>query len=211
MQEPKPITLTQTQSLNYTTNDPQPFEVVGEPPGIPSGGVAGQILTRASSTPYDNEWVSPAGVPLVYGYFYDSITQPLTPINTVIPVKIRLTHTDEGVIKSGDSGIRVEQSGVYNFQFSLQVTSTTNQTRNLHIWGRLNGANLGQSAGRISITEQSSVIVPSWNYILPMNANDVFDLCAAVDGTGVTLAAESANAVHPEAASAIITVHQIGR
>lgn len=211
MNDPKPISLQQTPNINYTTNDPQPYMVVGDIPGLPAGGVAGQHLSRASNAPNDNEWVSPPGTPLVYGSFYDTITQPLTPINTVIPVKIRLTHTDVGVVKSGDSGIKALQTGVYNFQFSLQVTSTTNQTRNLHIWGRLNGANLAHSAGRISITEQNSVIVPAWNYILPMNANDVFDLCAAVDGTGVSLAAEPASAVYPEAASAIITVHQLGQ
>lgn len=211
MLNPKPITISPLNPSDEQGYDPQPLGLSGGIPGIPSGGVAGQILTRASSEPFDNKWVTPAGTPLVYGSFYDTANQPLTPANTVIPVKIRLAATQEGVSLVGETGIRVEQDGVYNFQFSLQVASTTNQTRNLHLWGRTNGVNLDHSAGRISVTEQNSVIVPTWNYVLPLSAGDVFILCASVDGAGVTLAAEPATAVHPATASSIITVHQIGR
>lgn len=143
-----------------------------------------------------------------YGSFYDTLTQPLT-ANTNHVVLLRSTYESYGVSVVSGSRVTFADAGIYDIQFSLQVASSTNQTRNLHIWGRRNGVDLGYSSGRMSITEQNSVIVPTWNYHLTVSPGDYFELLCRTDGTTIALAAEAATANYPATASAILTVQQV--
>lgn len=143
-----------------------------------------------------------------YGSFYDIITQPLT-ANANHTVLLRDAYLTENTSVVGNTRITFAQAGVYDIQFSLQIASTTNQTRNLWIWGAQNGADLEHSAGRISITEQNNVIVPTWNYHLLVEAGDYFELKCRSSGDQVSIAAEPNGGPYPAVPSAILTVQQI--
>lgn len=143
-----------------------------------------------------------------HGSFYDIETQPLT-ASTNHTILLRQTYLTRGVHIENGSQVTFDDAGVYDIQFSLQVASTTNQTRNLRTWGRRNGLDLEHSAGRISITEQNNVIVPTWNYHLEVEAGDYFELVCRVSGDQVSLLAEPNGGPYPAVPSAILTVQQV--
>lgn len=180
-------------------NDPIPLVVrhSGSPSQAPSGAVPISLYSDAVSPPEPD-----------FGSFYDTATQPLT-ANTNHTILLRGTYESSGVSVVSDSRVTFAKAGVYDIQFSLQVTSTTNQTRNLRIWGRRNGVNLDHTTGRISISEQNNVIVPTWNYHLTVEAGDYFELICRTDGTSTSLAAEAETEDYPASASAILTVQQV--
>lgn len=177
---PKPITLTRS-SASTGTLEPQPFEVVGPIPGV---------------TP-------------VWGAFYSTTSQPLTNANQAYPVNVGLTAYSRGVAVQNSSQVVVSEKGTYNLQFSLQITSSTQQLRILHIWLRRNGVNLPYSASRCSISESNSIQVPAWNFFLQLDAGDTIELISQVDGTSVTISTEPASGNYPAIPSSILTIHQV--
>lgn len=212
------------------TNDPIPYVVVGSgdpssapqgaipidlygessegPPGPTGPGVApegstGEFLVKASNSSYDTEWKK-----LTWGAFYSTVTQDLPVANQAYPVNFGLTAYADGISVS-DSFITVSQQGTYNLQFSLQVTSATQQLRTAYIWLRENAVNVPHSTGKISISETNSIQIATWNYFLQADAGDFYELMIQVNGTGVSLGAEGASGNYPETTSAILTMHQV--
>ena len=115
---------------------------------------------------------------------------------------------------SRNSKIVCQDSGVYNFNFSLQVTSSSSSSQTLTIWARKNGVDVPNSATKITIASNTSVIVPAWTFTLSMNANDVFEMGWACDDNKVTLTADAAQTtpfVRPAIPSILLTVTQINQ
>lgn len=149
----------------------------------------------------------------LYGVFTDTTDQTASAINTPTLVTFDTTDISEGVSRgTPTSRIVVANSGLYNFKFSLQVTSTSSSTQELTIWARKNGTDIPNSAGRITVAGNNSTVVPSWDYSVSMAANDYFELVWATDNTNVTLLADPAQTtpfVRPAVPSVLLTVTQI--
>lgn len=115
---------------------------------------------------------------------------------------------------SRNSKIVCQDSGVYNFNFSLQVTSSSSSSQTLTIWARKNGVDVPNSATKITIASNTSVIVPAWTFTLSMNANDVFEMGWACDDNKATLTADAAQTTpfaRPAIPSILLTVTQINQ
>lgn len=115
---------------------------------------------------------------------------------------------------SRNSKIVCQDSGVYNFNFSLQVTSSSSSSQTLTIWARKNGVDVPNSATKITIASNTSVIVPAWTFTLSMNANDIFEMGWACDDNKATLTADAAQTTpfaRPAIPSILLTVTQINQ
>ena len=145
--------------------------------------------------------------PKYYGAFSDSTTQTAAVINTAYPITFDTTDMSYGVsIGSPTSRVYVENSGVYNFQFSAQLDNTSGGVVLAVIWCRVNGADVPRSAGRVRIKDNNSEAVPAWNYVLELNAGDYFELVWAADDTALQIQADAATGLHPAVPSVILTV-----
>jgi hypothetical protein len=103
-------------------------------------------------------------------------------------------------------------SGVYNFQFSLQLQSSSASTKNVSIWARVNGTDVANSSTYITIAGNNSNQVAAWNFMFRLNANDYFELVWAADNANVSLyheAAQTTPFAHPAVPSIIMTVFQV--
>jgi hypothetical protein len=152
---------------------------------------------------------------LYYGSFSDTTTQSAVAANTAYPIKFDTTDSASGhFVASRYSGsnnaIVALVSGLYNYQFSLQFASTTNQTRDIWIWPRKNNVDIPNSATRISITDSTTYVVAAWNFIVSMQANNDFQLMwAASEGSNtISITAFSATAFCPAIPSVILSVTQ---
>lgn len=146
---------------------------------------------------------------LFYGDWYSTQIQTHALINT--PYRITVNNTGFTSGFNNDMGIITAQNaGLYNFHFSLQVISTNSSPAYYYIWYRKNGVDAPNSATKVSISSNSIVLAPSWNFPVSMAANDTFELMWACDTANkVSLSAQSATAFCPAIPSVILTVAQI--
>ena len=108
--------------------------------------------------------------------------------------------------------IVVDNSGLYNIQFSAQLLNFTTTEDNVTIWLRKNGTDVPASAGIIEVAPKHGsspgATISSWNYFIDMAAGDYFQLLWTSD-TGNTVVASypvGTSPVHPLSPGVILTV-----
>lgn len=146
---------------------------------------------------------------LYYGSWFSTENQTHALANT----PYRITYNNEGATSgftNVDGLITAQQAGLFTFQFTLQVTSTNSSAANYWIWYRKNGVDVPNSARKLSISSNSIVLAPSWNFPVSMQVGDTFELMWACDtGNKVSLSAQTATAFCPATPSAQLTVGQV--
>lgn len=144
---------------------------------------------------------------LHYGSFsYNNGNQTAASANTPYAVAYNTTDIASGHSISNDTRIVAAVSGLYNYQFSLQLVSTNASTKDIWIWARKSGTDIPNSATRVTISGAGTYLVPSWNFIVSMNANQYFELMWAVSDTSVSITSPSATTFCPAIPGVILTV-----
>jgi len=142
-----------------------------------------------------------------YGVFHDTTTQTAAVINTAYPITFNSTDLSNGVsIGSPTSRVVCATTNVYNFQFSAQLRKTSAAASKLWIWARVNGTDVTESAGEVTLAGSSAALVASWNYVLSMTAGDYFELVWATDSTASEIIHLASSAPVPGIPSIILTV-----
>jgi hypothetical protein len=136
--------------------------------------------------------IDPSLIDLPYGSFQDNTTQTAASTNVAYTMTFNTTDYAKDIsIGTPTSRIIVAKAGYYNFQFSAQLDKTAGAAAYIWIWPRVNGANIPDSAGKVAIQGTTSESIAAWNYVLPMNANDYFELVWLTDDTRVVLKHEA--------------------
>lgn len=155
-----------------------------------------------------------SGNGLLYGAFSDTTSQSPAATNTAYPITMNTTDVVDGVYLDPLHTSRVicPASGIYNFQFSLQLQSSSASSKLVVIWARINGTDVANSSTDITIQGSSTQQVAAWNFVLPLNAGQYFELMWAVDDTNVSLyhsVAQTSPFARPAIPSVILTVSQV--
>lgn len=89
------------------------------------------------------------------------------------------------------SKITVDYAGVYNLQFSAQVTNTDVQIHDIDIWFRKNGTDISNSNSRFSVPNSHGGIdghlITALNFYLDLNAGDYVEIMWHVTNSAVRL------------------------
>jgi hypothetical protein len=142
-----------------------------------------------------------------YGSFYDTTTQTAAAINTAYGMTFNTTSLSNGVtIGTPASRIYVDTQNVYNIQFSAQLDNTSGGNHLAFIWLRVNGVDVTDSAGQTRVKGNDGELVAAWNYVLPLNAGDYFEIMWSVSDTAIQILAQTASAPVPGIPSVILTV-----
>lgn len=147
--------------------------------------------------------------PTPYGIFSSSVTQTNPVANTAMPVTYNTIEEASGVtVDSGspDSKIYVAQSGVYNFQFSIQLDKTGGGADAAYIWFRVNGTDIPNSASKVVVDGPNAETIPAWNYVISLRQSDYFQLMWSSPDTDMVLAYSAASAPVPAIPSVIMSV-----
>lgn len=154
-------------------------------------------------------------IPLYYGVFSDTSSQPIGAVNTPQAVTFNTTDVSNGVTRgSPTSRIVCANAGLYNFQFSIQLQSGSASSKSVYIWPRINGNDVANSATVITISGSGTQLVASWNFNLTLTAGQYFQLMIASDSTSVSMyhqAAQTSPFNLPAIPSVILTVNQINQ
>ena len=148
-----------------------------------------------------------------YGAFQDSTDQVAANTTTAYAITFDTTDFSNGVTLSNSSRLNVSQSGIYNVQFSIQFTNTTNDGQDVDLWFRKNGTNIANSNSRFHLTQRkssgdSSHLIASLNFFVSMNANDYVEIMWRPTDVGVSIEhfAASSTPTRPAVPSAIVTL-----
>ena len=145
--------------------------------------------------------------PVPHASYFDTTTQT-NPVADAVNLFTYNSVESEFQITRGvpTSKIYVTNTGVYNFQFSAQLDKSGGSATAVWIWPRINGVNVPNSATKVVIDGPNNEIVPAWNFVLVLEANDYFELAWQSADTDVIIAAEAAASNYPAVPSIIMTV-----
>lgn len=146
-----------------------------------------------------------------YGVFFNTDDQTLLATNTAKAVEFTTTYVGNGVkVNAGtDSRIYVTLGGIYNFQFSGQLVSSSASAKQVYIWIVRNGIDIGYSTHQYTISGSNSHLNINWNFSIDMQAGDYLEMEWAADSTAVTMEATAAASPHPGIPSAVMTVSYV--
>jgi hypothetical protein len=150
-----------------------------------------------------------------HGSFQDTTNQTISSTTTAYAMTFNTTDFAEFVSVASNSRITVQKSGVYDLQFSSQFVNTDSAIQDIDIWIRKNGTDIPLSRGSISIPNRhGSVdgrILPSWNYLLQLAANDYVEIMWSATSTTVSMTTipTDVSPTRPAAASVIATVNHV--
>ena len=102
--------------------------------------------------------------------------------------------------------VYIDTEGIYNFQFSAQLAKTTGGVGAVYVWCRVNGVDITDSATKIRIQGNNAETVAAWNFVLPLNPGDYFELMWSTDDTNCQIFASAASSPVPAIPSVILTV-----
>jgi len=148
-----------------------------------------------------------------HGAFQDSTDQTAANTTTAYAVTFNTTDFSNGVTIASNSRITVADSGIWNLQFSIQLTNTTNSSQDVDIWFRVNGTNSANSNSRFGFAPRKGAgdpyhTVAAMNYFLSLNATDYVEIMWRTTDIGVQIEqyAASASPTRPAVPSAIATM-----
>jgi hypothetical protein len=176
--------------------------LVVDPPALYVGNNAGQ-LTAISSAPN----ITPA-----YGQFWSNASQTVASANTEYRFSFNNSDLSSNVALgtgASNSRIIINQTGLYNIQFSAQVDKALGggTTASAYIWFKKNGTAIPDSSGFTTL-DQNLQVVQSWNILANATAGDYYEIAYAASATVFSFPTIAGNAIvgYPGSPSIIVTV-----
>jgi hypothetical protein len=145
--------------------------------------------------------------PTAHASYFDTTTQTNSGANQVNLFRYNSVETEFQITRgTPTSKIFVNNTGIYNFQFSAQLDKTGGGASVVYIWPRINGVNVPNATTKVVIDGPNNEIVPAWNFVLVMEAGDYFELAWQSSDTAVVILAEAAASNYSAIPSIIMTV-----
>ena len=145
------------------------------------------------------------------GLFFNTADLTFAATNTAYPIVFSNTYLNNAVqLRSGStSELEVTIPGVYNFQYSGQVKTTSAADKNLYLWIARNGTDIGYSTHAWTFHDNNHYAEISWNFNIDLDVGEYIELQIASDSTDIRLDAEAATVPHPGIPSSVLAVNFI--
>lgn len=185
--------------------------LVPKPPNLPLAGqqYASQYQEQLNNVLrlYFNQISNVEGALLAprggqYLNFPYAAIQRTTDVNSFVvntPKQITFDQNDflNGCTNDGTDGIHVEQSGIYNYQFSVQLKNTDTQIHSAWIWLRVNNVDVAGTGSKFDVISSHGgtpgFVIAACNFYVELQASDTVEMWAAVSNTAVTFDATGAS------------------
>ena len=155
-----------------------------------------------------------------YGSFYDTGSVSATSATIIYSMSLSTTDISNGVFVSASNGditrVKFTNAGTYNIQFSSQFSNSDNSNQDVVVWIRKNGTDIPDSSGTVGVPPfkagSNGQALASWNYYVPIAANDFIQMCWHTEAANVitleTIAAGT-SPTHPRTPSTILTATRV--
>ena len=157
-----------------------------------------------------------ANTALPYGAWQDSTTQSAASTTVAYPVTFNTADYEDGIVLQSSSQFKATYAGLYNIQFSFQLSNLANSTEDVNIWFRVNGTDVAKSnsifglAPRKNSTDPYHVIA-AMNFFIGLAANDYVEIMWQTSNVDVTIKAQAAQTspTRPTTPSTIATMQYV--
>lgn len=116
--------------------------------------------------------------------------------NTATQITFNTNDFLNGCANDGTDGIAVEQSGIYNYQFSVQLKNTDTSIHSAWIWLRVNNVDVAGTGSKFDVISSHGgtpgYVIAACNFYIEAQAGDTVEMWAAVSNTAVTFEAAAA-------------------
>ena len=102
----------------------------------------------------------------------------------------------------------VQESGVYNIQFSTQLDEPGGGAATIYIWFKKNGVNIPESATAIDLANKGK-LVAAWNFMTYLNEGDYVELMWQSNNANTQIVSAPPAGNIPAIPSIIITITQV--
>lgn len=133
--------------------------------------------------------------------------------NTATQVTFNQNDFLNGCENDGTDGIVVAQSGVYNYQFSLQFANTDSQAHNVWVWLRKNGVDIAGTGSKWDVPAKhgssDGYLIAACNFYVSLAQGDSVSMYAAAASNLVYVeayAAQTTPFAMPAIPSAVATL-----
>jgi len=182
-----------------TTKPTAPNNVIPVAATLISSATAGDIFVRPTIEQQQ-----------YYGDFNKTNDQSPAVINTAYAITFDNTRIANGVsIGSPASRIVVSQSGLYQFNATVQISSGNSSSKNIYVWFRKNGADVPNSTRLVTIDVNNGYVPVTLIEAFSLEANAYVELIFASTDTAVTIDNVVATAFAPAAPAAVLSVTQL--
>jgi hypothetical protein len=145
-----------------------------------------------------------------YGEFTKTSNQSPAVINTAYALTFDNSDISEGIsIGSPASRIVVVQSGLYQFDATVQISSSSSSAKTVWLWFRKNGTDVANSARLVTININNGYTAVSMSEFFSLAANDRIEIMFAANDTAITVDNVAATAFAPAAPAVVLAVSQI--
>jgi len=146
-----------------------------------------------------------------YGVFSKTADQTPAAINTAYALTFDATpEISNGVIVgTPTSRIVVPDSGLYQFDATVQLTSGNASAKNIWIWFRKNGTDVPNSARIVTSDINNGYVPVALQDTISLAANEYVEIMFAASDTAVTVDNVASTAFAPAAPAAVLQVVQM--
>lgn len=117
------------------------------------------------------------------------------------------TVSSTTIASSSPTRLTAQVAGIYNFQFSGQLLSSSGTTKTAQIWIRRNGTDIGYSAHIYEDARNGGVTEANWNFNIDLQAADYIEMIWAVSNTALSLDTTAPSAPYPGIPSVVMAVN----
>ena len=137
--------------------------------------------------------------------FFSTVDQTASVINTAYALQFENTYLGETISIVGTQ-ITPLYSGVYNFELSVELTSTNANSKELSFWVRRSGVDIANT-GRLHVVSGSGGVDDfEYSFTIDLPAGQYIELMWATDDTGITIDYQAAASPRPAVPSTLLTV-----
>ena len=145
-----------------------------------------------------------------YAVVLKTTSQSPIVINTEYLLTFDSIQIGNGVtIGTPASRLVVPQSGLYQFNAPIQLTSGSSSAKNVWLWFKKNGVAVPNSARLVTSDINNGYIPITLNQTISLAANDYVEIAFAADSINVTVSTVAATAFAPAAPAVVLSVTQV--
>lgn len=144
-----------------------------------------------------------------YGVFEKTSDQTPASADTAYAITFDSSRINNGItIGTPASRIVVPESGLYQCNATVQISSGNSSAKNIWVWFRKNGTDLANSARIVTSDVNNGYVPVSLNEPISFAANEYVELMFASSDTAVTIDNVASTAFAPAAPAAVLEVVQ---
>lgn len=162
-----------------------------------------------SQTPLQNQYFKGRGDELTIPSALYFSTQDQTPavINTAYDLTYNNVYYEHELTLTSDKEIYATRSGIYNFQLSAQLFSSSANPKTMQIWINRDGTDIGFSAHAYTVNTNSAFEEVNWNFNIDVDAGSYIKIRYASDDLDLKFDSTAASSPYPGIASAVMAVN----